>query len=493
MSESAAATPELRTALLDRVIEQTPQTERTRAQGLLRALVEASMEGTVTYKRTARLTIEEARKRIAAMISAQVAAVLHAEEFQKLEGSWRGLHYLMSNTELSPMLKLRVLNVSKQEMLDDFRDAQDFDRSTLWTKLYENAVGTPGAAPYGALIGDYEFDHSPDDVELLQNIARVSAMAFAPFISAAAPGMFGFQRWTQLREPIDIATIFTSDAYIKWNSFRESEDSRFVSLVLPRVMARLPYGRNTTKVKEFDFEEGPLDEQGRSLAMAHDQYTWMNAAYALGARLTDAFAKYGWCTAIRGYENGGKVENLPIHVVKTDRGDLEAKCPTEILIPDRRDYEFAKAGFLALCNYAGTDYAVFFSGQTTQKPQNYPDRAHAAKDNAAISARLPYILATSRFSHYIKVMGRDMVGAALEPKNVQDRLDRWIKNYVNSNVDSGPEMKARYPLADARVEVREIPGQPGAYNAVVFMRPWLQLEELTASLSMVARIPGKKG
>jgi type VI secretion system protein ImpC len=493
MSETAPVQTGSQTTLLDRLIETTPATERSRAEGLLRALVEASLEGTVTYTRTARLTIDQARQKIAALISEQVSAVLHAPEFQTLEGSWRGLHYLMSNTELGQMLRIHVLNVTKQEMLDDFRDAQDFDRSSLWTKLYENAVGTPGKAPYGALIGDYAFDKSNDDIELLQNISRVSAIAFAPFIASVAPGMFGFDNWTQLRDPIDIASIFMSDEYIKWNAFRESEDSRFVALTLPRVLSRQPYGRNGTKVKEFDFEEGPLDEDGNSLPMPHGHYAWMNAAYAMAARLTDAFAKYGWCTAIRGYANGGKVENLPIHVVKTERGDMEAKCPTEILIPDRREYEFSNAGFLALCNYASTDYAVFFSGQTVQKPANYSRLAVNAQANARLSARLPYVLAASRFSHYIKVMGRDMVGSALEARNIEVELNQWIKQYVNSNADAGPETKAAYPLADARVEVREIAGQPGAYNAVVYMRPWLQLEELTASLSMVARIPGTKG
>jgi type VI secretion system protein ImpC len=301
--------------------------------------------------------------------------------------------------------------------------------------------------------------------------------------------MFGFDSWTELSKPRDLAKIFDTVEFGKWRAFRDSEDSRFVNLCMPRVIARLPYGKNTKPLDEFDYEEAPVDARGKALAMDHESYCWSNAAYVMGARLTDAFAQTGFCTAIRGAEGGGKVENLPTHVFTSDDGDLDAKCPTEIGITDRREFELSNQGFLPLCHYKNTDYAVFFGGQTTQKPKKY-DRPEATA-NAAISARLPYIMATSRFAHYLKVMGRDKIGSFMEASNVETWLNRWIQNYVNSNVDAGQDMKARFPLREARVEVKEIPGKPGSYNAIAYLRPWLQMEELTTSLRMVASIPQK--
>lgn len=496
MSDSAAA-PQLatvtpQTSLLDQVLDTTPQTERSRGKDLLEALIEQSLEGTVRYDRSVAVTLRDAVRRIDEVISTQLSAIMHNKDFQKLEGSWRGLRYLVMNSETGPWLKLKVMDASTSELLADLEKAEDFDRSQLWIKLYEDAIGTPGGVPYAAVLGDYEFRNHPDDIKLLRGMSNIAASAFAPFISAASPELLGLSSWTELRKPRDISEVFDNQEYIEWRSFRDAEDSRFVTLVLPRVLSRLPYGKNTRPVQEFDYEEGPLDKKsGKSLDMPHEHYTWMNAAYALGTRLTDAMARHGWCTAIRGYDGGGRVENLPVHIFKRKQGDLDVKCPTEVLIPERRDYEFAKAGFLPLCNYKDTDYAVFFSGQTTQKPKRY-DRP-AATANAAISARLPYILATSRFAHCLKIMGRNMIGGFWEAQDVETRLNRWILNFVNANPDGGPEMKAKYPLAAAKVEVREVPGQPGAYDAVAWMRPWIQLEELTASLSMVARIPGKKG
>jgi len=301
--------------------------------------------------------------------------------------------------------------------------------------------------------------------------------------------MFGFESWTELSKPRDLAKIFDTVEFAKWRAFRDSEDSRFVNLCMPRVIARLPYGKNTKPLDEFDYEEAPVDARGKAQAMDHESYCWSNAAYIMGARLTDAFAKTGFCTAIRGAEGGGKVENLPTHVFTSDDGDLDAKCPTEIGITDRREFELSNQGFLPLCHYKNTDYAVFFGGQTTQKPKKY-DRPEATA-NAAISARLPYIMATSRFAHYLKVMGRDKIGSFMEASNVETWLNRWIQNYVNPNVDAGQDMKARFPLREARVEVKEIPGKPGSYNAIAYLRPWLQMEELTTSLRMVASIPQK--
>ncbi len=485
---AAAQTEAAETAsLLDQVVSATRQTEPDRAQDLVRTLVEEANRGTVKFDRNLSRTIESAIKQIDEALSTQLNAIMHDERFSKLEGSWRGLHYLVTNTETSTNLKLRVVNASKRELHRDLTRSVEFDQSLLFKKIYENEFGTPGGEPYGALIGDYEWTNHPEDIEALRLISNVSAAAFAPFISAASASLMGFEHWGDLSRPRDLAKIFDTVEYLKWRGFRDSEDSRFVSLVMPRALARLPYGERTKPIDEFGFEEAPSDAAGAPQAMAHDHYCWMNAAYVMGTRLTEAFAKHGFCTAIRGAEGGGLVENLPTHVFKSDDGDLDVKCPTEIGITDRREYELSNLGFLPLCHYKNHDHAVFFGAQTAQKPKEY-DRPEATA-NARISARLPYILATSRFAHYLKVMARDKIGSFMEVDDCERWLNRWIQNYVNTNENAGPENKARYPLREARVEVREIAGRPGAYNAVAYMRPWLQLEELTTSLRMVARIP----
>ena len=316
---------------------------------------------------------------------------MHHPKFSALEGSWRGLHYLVMNSETGTALKLRVLNLPKRELSRDLQRAVEFDQSQLFKKIYENEFGTPGGEPYGSLIGDYEWTQHPDDIETLRLVSNVAAAAFAPFISAAGAGMFGFDSWPELAKPRDLAKIFETQDYTKWRSFRDSEDARFVNLVLPRTLARLPYGEATKAIDEFNFEEAPYDEAGAAKSMQHNEYCWMNAAYTLGTKLTDAFAKYGFCTAIRGAEGGGKVENLPYHVFTSDDGDMDAKCPTEIAITDRREFELSNLGFLPLCHYKNTDYSVFFGAQSMQKPKKY-DRPEATA-NAAISARLPYIMA----------------------------------------------------------------------------------------------------
>ncbi|MBV8704355.1 MAG: type VI secretion system contractile sheath large subunit [Acetobacteraceae bacterium] len=488
-AEPAQATTEATTSLLDQVVAATKQTEPDRAQDLVKTLVEQALSGTVVFDKNLGRTFDRAIAAIDQKLSAQLNAIVHDPRFLQLEGSWRGLHHLVMNSETGTSLKIRVLNASKRDLNRDLGRAVEFDQSQLFKKIYENEFGTPGGEPYGALIGDYEWSNHPDDIETLRLISNVAAAAFAPFISAAGAGMFGFQDWTELSKPRDLAKIFDTVEYAKWRSFRDSEDSRFVSLVMPRVVARLPYGAATKPIDEFAYEEAPSDALGAARPMAHQEYCWMNAAYVMGARLTDAFARSGFCVAIRGAEGGGKVENLPSHVFTSDDGDLDAKCPTEIGITDRREFELSNLGFLPLCHYKNHDYAVFFGAQSVQKPKKY-DRPEATA-NAAISARLPYIMASSRFGHYLKVMARDKIGSFMEAGNVERWLNRWITNYVNANENAGQEMKARYPLREARVEVREIPGKPGSYNAIAYLRPWLQMEELTTSLRMVASIPQK--
>src|SRR5580698_2398409 len=486
-------TPQAETAaqpgvdLLEQAISATKQTEPKRAEELLRTLTEQALEGTVSYSKNLNLSISEAIKQIDAKISKQLAAVMHHPKFKQLEGSWRGLHYLVMNTETSAGLKLRVINWSKRELFRDMSRATEFDQSQLFKKIYESEFGTPGGQPYGALIGDYEFTNHPEDIDTLRLVSNVAAAAFAPFIAAASPRLLGLDSYRELSAPRDMEKIFDSLEYTKWNAYRETEDSRFVTLVLPRVLARLPYGERTTKVDEFDYEEAPIDEAGVARRMPHDDYCWMNAAYAMSARLTDAFSRNGWCTALRGAENGGKVENLPCHIFTSDDGDIDLQCPTEIGITDRREAELSKLGFLAVSHYKGTDYAVFFGAQTNQKPKKY-DRPDATA-NAAISARLPYMMASSRIAHYLKIIARDKIGSFKEASDVGAWLKRWIEQYTNSNPSPSEDAKARYPLREARIQVEEIPGKPGSYNAVAYMRPWLQMEELTTSLRMVARIP----
>lgn len=474
-------------SLLDQAISATPQTERSRAQELMAALTEEALKGTVTWDKDVTRTIKAGIRAIDETISKQLAAVMHAPEFQKMEGTWRGLHYLVMNSETGTELKIRVLNVGKRDLFKDLDRAVEFDQSQLFKKLYENEFGTPGGEPYGALIGDYEFTNHPEDIDLLAKVSNVAAAAFCPFVSAASPKLLGLESFTELSKPRDLAKIFDAIEYTQWRSYRDSEDSRFATLVMPRVLSRLPYGKNTKPVDEFDFEEVELDRRGKAKPVPHEHYAWMNAAYVHGVRLTDAFAKTGFCVAIRGAEGGGKVEGLPAHIFTSDDGDPDLKCPTEIGITDRREKELSDLGFLPLCHYKNTDYSVFFGAQTTQKPKKYDDPDATA--NAAISARLPYMMAISRFAHYLKVIARDKIGSFMEREDCQDFLERWIAQYVCADPKPSPETKARLPLADAKIEVREVPGAPGSYNAVAWLRPWLQLEELTASLRLVARIP----
>ena len=474
-------------SFLEQAIGATKQTARNETEELLRTLTQEAMKGTVKWDKNLSITINAAIKAIDSAMSKQLAAVMHNEKFQKLEGSWRGLNYLVSNSETSAQLKIRMLNISKKELSKDLEKAVEFDQSQTFKKIYESEFGTAGGQPYAALIGDYEISSHPDDISLLSKMSNVAAAGFCPFISAAAPEMFGFDSFTELSKPRDLEKVFDSAEYVQWRSFRDTDDSRFVTLALPRVLARLPYGQATKPVEAFNYEEVASTNDGRHTETAHNDYCWMNAAYALGTTLTKSFAENGWCTSIRGAEGGGKVEGLPTHVFMSDDGDNHQKCPTEIGITDRRDAELGKMGFLPLCHYKNTDYAVFFGAQTTQRAKkfNNPD----ATANAAISARLPYIMATSRIAHFLKVMARDKIGSFMDVGEAEIWLNKWINGYVNGSEGASPESKAEFPLREARVEVKEVPGQPGVYNAVVMMRPWLQMEELTASLRLVANIP----
>ena len=487
VEETQEAAEAAEVSFLEQAIGATKQTPKDETEELLKTLTQEAMKGTVKWDKNLTVTINSAIAEIDKLMSKQLSAVMKHEKFQKLEGSWRGLNHLVMNTETSTQLKLRVMNISKKELAKDLEKAVEFDQSQTFKKIYESEFGTAGGEPYAALIGDYEFSSHPDDIDLLTNVSNIAAAGFCPFISATAPEMFGFDSFTELSKPRDLEKIFDSAEYIKWRSFRESQDSRFVTLTMPRVLARLPYGAGTKPIEAFNFEEANVDDDGRQLEADHNEYCWMNAAYTMGTTITKSFAEYGWCTSIRGAEGGGKVEGLPSHVFVSDDGDMDQKCPTEIGITDRREAELSKLGFLPLCHYKNTDYAVFFGAQTTQKPQKFDDPDATA--NAAISARLPYIMATARIAHFLKVMARDKVGSFMEASDAEEWLNRWISNYVNATPGASAEMKARFPLAEAKIEVKEVPGQPGVFSAIAWMRPWLQMEELTASLRLVANIP----
>ncbi|MBS7706453.1 type VI secretion system contractile sheath large subunit [Chelatococcus asaccharovorans] len=471
--------------MLGQIVVATRQTDPDRATELMRTLMREAMRGTVTYDRNLVRTMGAAIERIDQELSRQLAAITQHPAFQKLEGSWRGLHHLVMNSETGSNLKIRVMNVTKAELHKALTTAVEFDQSVVFKKVYEDEFGTPGGEPYAVLIGDYEFSASPTDVETMSGMAQVAAASFAPFVAAASPAMFGLSDYTELSRPRDLTKIFDSHEHIKLRNFRESDDARFVTLTMPRVLARLPYGANGRRTEAFNFDEAAGDAPAKPLS--HAQFTWMNAAYVLGTRLTEAFAIHGWCTAIRGAEGGGKVTALPSYAFTSDDGDIDQQCPTEIGITDRREAELSRLGFLPLCHYKHTDYAVFFGAQSLQKPGVY-DRPEATA-NAAISARLPYVMAMSRFAHFLKVMARDKIGSFAEASECEAWLNRWIMNYVNGNEAATQDIKAKYPLADAKISVREIPGQPGSYHAIAWLRPWLQMEELTTSMRLVARIP----
>lgn len=415
------------------------------------------------------------------VLTRQINLILHNEDFQKLEASWRGLHFLVMNTETNTRLKLRVLNVSQKDLLKDLQKASEFDQSALFKKVYEEEFGTYGGDPYSFLVGDYEFGRHPEDIELLEKISGVAAAAHAPFISSAYAKLFDLQDYFSLSQPRDLSKIFESAELIKWRSFRDSEDSRYVSLTLPKVLLRLPFGPETVVVDEFKFTE-EVDGTDAS------RYLWGNPAFILAQRVTNAFSKFGWLAAIRGVEGGGLVEGLPTHTFKTAAGDIKLTCPTQVAITDRREKELNDLGFMAILHCKGSDKAAFFGGQTTNQPKKY--NTDAANANARTSAMLPYVLNASRFAHYIKVIMRDKVGSFLTKDNVADYLNTWIASYVLIDDAAANEIKARYPLREAKVNVTDVPGKPGSYKAVVFLKPHFQLEELTTSIRLVADIPG---
>ena len=479
----AAATTTSELSLLDQIVDQgkvgRDAETRDRGKDLVKRFVAEVLEGSMTISRDTETMINARIAQIDHLLSLQLNEILHQADFQRLEASWRGLKFLMSQSETGTMLKIKVLNVSKKDLLRDLQRAPEFDQSALFKKVYEEEYGVFGGTPFGCMIGDYAFDKSGQDMELLEKISNVAAAAHAPFLSAASADLFSMEKFTDLDQPRDLAKIFDTTEYARWKTFRQSEDSRYVALTAPRVLMREPYGSATVPIEAFNYEE-------RVDGTNHDAYLWGSSAWTIGANINKAFAAYGWCATIRGVESGGLVEGLPVHNFRTEAGELVMKCPTEVQITDRREKELADLGFAALVHQKGSANAAFFSVQSCQKPKVYDSPQATA--SARLSAQLPYIFATSRFAHYLKVMMRDKIGGYTSRAQVDAFLNRWIQQYVTGS-DAAASIKAQRPLAEARIDVVEVPGKPGVYRAVAFMRPHFQLDELGVAMRLVAELP----
>ena len=469
--------------------EFKPKTEEATSavEQAVQTLAQQALANTAVISGDALRSIESMIASLDRKITEQVNLIIHHEDFQKLESAWRGLHYLVNNTETDEQLKIRVMNVSKQDLGKTLKRYKGtaWDQSPLFKKLYEEEYGQFGGEPYGCLVGDYHFDHTAPDVELLSEMAKVAAAAHAPFVTGAAPSVMQMESWQELANPRDLTKIFSTPEYAAWRSLRESDDSRYIAMCMPRFLSRLPYGASTNPVDEFAFEE---DTEGAD----HSKYSWANAAYAMAVNINRSFKQYGWCSRIRGIESGGAVENLPTHSFPSDDGGVDMKCPTEIAISDRREGELSKNGFLAMIHRKNSDFAAFISGQSLQKPAEYDDADATA--NAALAARLPYLFACNRFAHYLKCIVRDKVGSFRSREAMQDWLNQWILQYVDGDpMNSSEETKARRPLAAATVEVEEVEGQPGYYQSRFYLKPHYQLEGLTVSLRLVSKLPSEKG
>ena len=468
--------------------EFKPQSDKAKeaVENAVQTLAQQALAGSNLISGDVLATIEGLIAQLDKKLTEQINLILHTEEFQKLEGAWRGLHYLVNNTETDEMLKVRVMNISKNDLAKTLKKYKGtaWDQSPIFKKMYEEEFGQFGGEPFGSIVADYYFDNSAPDVELLTSMAKVAAASHAPLITAANPSVMLMESWQELANPRDLTKIFQTPEHAAWRSFRESEDSRYVGLAMPRFLARMPYGAKTDPVEEFDFEEDTSAEGSKN-------YTWANAAYAMAVNINRSFKEYGWCSRIRGIESGGAVEGLPVHSFPTDDGGVAMQCPTEIAISDRREAELAANGFMPLVHKKNTDFAAFIGAQSMHKPAEYDDPDATA--NANLAARLPYLFATCRFAHYLKCIVRDKIGSF----KGRDEMERWLSNWINKYVDGDPAnssegTKARQPLAAAEVQLEEVEGNPGYYTSKFFLRPHYQLEGLTVSLRLVSKLPSAK-
>ncbi|WGK60093.1 type VI secretion system contractile sheath large subunit [Pantoea sp. SS70] len=492
MSDSSAitVTPEAAGSLdyLDAIIDNTnairKESDRPKVKSQLDSFMTQVATGAVVISSDLVGCIEQRIAAIDLLLSEQVSNILHAPEFQKIESSWRGLHKLVQSS-VTENTHVRMFNCTKNELLKDFKSASDFDQSVLFKAIYESEYGTFGGLPYSAFVGDFEFDNTAEDIMLLEHISHVAAAAHAPFLSAANPGMFAMNSFGEMPRPRDLSKLFDTSDYARWKSFRMTDDSRYVGLTLPRVVGRLPYGAKTISCDSFNFEEAHNEND------VNESYLWINAAYELAGRMVDAFENYGWCAAIRGVEGGGLVKSLPAHSYNSVTGENVMQCPTEVAISDRREKELADLGFIPLVYCKGTDYAAFFAVQSVNKPRKYD--SDLANANARLSSQLQYIMTTSRFAHYLKAIVRDKVGSFMSKDECQVYLQKWIGQYVTASDDVGTATKAKKPLREARVDVYDVPGAPGNYRAVAYLKPHFQLEGLTLSLRLVAELPASTG
>ena len=468
--------------------EFKPQSDKAKeaVENAVQTLAQQALAGSNLISGDVLATIEGLIAQLDKKLTEQINLILHSEEFQKLEGAWRGLHYLVNNTETDEMLKIRVMNISKNDLAKTLKKYKGtaWDQSPIFKKMYEEEFGQFGGEPFGSIVADYYFDNSAPDVELLTSMAKVASASHAPLITAAAPSVMLMESWQELANPRDLTKIFQTPEHAAWRSFRESEDARYVGLAMPRFLARMPYGAKTDPVEEFDFEED-------TSAAGSKNYTWSNAAYAMAVNINRSFKEYGWCSRIRGIESGGAVEGLPVHSFPTDDGGVAMQCPTEIAISDRREAELAANGFMPLVHKKNTDFAAFIGAQSMHKPAEYDDPDATA--NANLAARLPYLFATCRFAHYLKCIVRDKIGSF----KGRDEMERWLSNWINKYVDGDPAnssegTKARQPLAAAEVQLEEVEGNPGYYTSKFFLRPHYQLEGLTVSLRLVSKLPSAK-
>lgn len=473
---------------LDQIIDNTQairrESDRHKVKTQLDNFLSEVASGAVIVSNDLVGSIEARIAAIDELLSSQVSKIIQAPEFQRMESSWRGLHKLVQSS-VTENTKVRVFNCTKKELLRDFKSASDFDQSSLFKSIYESEYGTFGGDPYSAFVGDFEFDSMPEDLQLLEQISHVAAAAHAPFLSAANPGMFGMGSYSEMPRPRDLGKLFDTSDYARWKSFRQSDDSRYVGLTLPRVIGRLPYGAKTVSVEAFNFEEKNAENNDGA------SYLWVNAAYELAGRMVEAFEEHGWCAAIRGVEGGGLVKSLPTYNYISQTGEKVMQCPTEVAISDRREKELADLGFIPLVYCKGTDYAAFFAVQSTNKPRKYD--SELANANAKLSSQLQYIMTTSRFAHYLKSIVRDKVGSFMSKSECQHFLQNWINQYVVGSDNVGPTIKASHPLREAVVEVVDVPGSPGSYRAVAYLKPHFQLEGLSMSLRLVAELPASTG
>ena len=472
-------------ALLTKEFKPKSTQAQEAIQTAVRTLAAQALQGAQLISPDVLRTVEAMITELDRKLSEQINLIIHHEDFKALEGAWRGVHHLVTNTEVDEFLKIRILNISKKDVGRTVRSFKGvaWDQSPLFKKLYEEEYGMPGGSPYGVLIGDYHFDHSAPDVEILNGMGQIAAAAHAPFIAGAAPTLMNMESWQELSNPRDLTKIFQTPEYAPWRSLRAADNSRYIGLAMPRFLSRLPYDPKNNPIEEFAFEEDTGSGD-------HSKYVWSNSAYAMGTNITRAFKLYGWCSRIRGVESGGMLDSLPCHTFPTDDGGIDMKCPTEIAITDRREAELAKAGMMPLSHWKNTDYAVFIGAQSLQKPTVYEDPDATA--NANLSARLPYLFAVCRFAHYLKCIVRDKIGTFKEREDMERWLNQWITQYVTADPTASDIVKSKFPLAAAEVTVESVEGNPGWYTSKFFLRPHFQLEGLTASLRLVTKLPSAK-